>query len=141
MGSEYKFVLFLVLAIIFLVIYLFGRKAENYNPETFPAVGVIERINQNDAGDTWYYIKLIVDGKEVTAKTDSYQRTPESTRIGDTVNIRYNFMAGGDVACYIDQQGFERVIGSGGERKPVTLYCALAFLALFIFFLVKHLLP
>lgn len=141
MDSEYKFVLFFVLAVIFFGIHLISRKVANYNPETFPAVGIIERINQNDAGDTWYYIRLIVNGKEMTAKTDNYHRTPQDASIGDTVNVRYNYIAGGDVACYIDQQGFERVISNAEEGKPILMYCALAFLAIFAFFLVKRFLP
>ena len=58
MGNDGKFVFFLILAIIFFAIYLFSRKVENYNPETFPAIGIIDRINQNDRGDYWYYIKF-----------------------------------------------------------------------------------
>lgn len=138
MGNEYKFILFLIVAAVFFVIYFFGRKVENYNPETKAAVGVIDMINQSDSGDSWYYVRLFVDGKEYRAKTDNYRRSPKEVAIGDEVNVQYHHIANGRVACYINQQGFERVIGSGGKGKPISLYCALAFFALFAYYAIKH---
>ena len=138
MGNDYKFILFLIIGIIFFAIYLFGRKIDNYNPETQAAIGVIDRINQNDSGDSWHYVRLLIDGKEYRAKTDTYRRSPKDVAIGDTVNVQYRHIANGQVACYINQQGFERVIGSSGQGKPISLYCAMAFFAMFVFFAIKH---
>ena len=43
--SEYKFVLFLVIAIIFLLIHLFNVKNNNEQVEEYDGIGMITRIN------------------------------------------------------------------------------------------------
>lgn len=135
--SEYKFVLFLVIAVIFFVIHMITSKPGEIRNEQFDGVGVISRINANDSGRTWYYVDININGNIFSAQTDTYNRVPDDVKKGDVVSVKYHFTQKGKVRCYITQSGFERIIQENADRKPVLLYAALVSFLLFLFMLVK----
>ena len=135
--SEYKFVLFLVIAIIFLLIHLFNIKNNNEQVEQYDGFGMITRINMNEIGCTWYYVDININGKIYSAQTDSYQTVPDDVKKGDLVSVKYRFTKNGLVRCYITQDGFERVIQEDRNRKPVMLYAAGVCFLIFLIMLIK----
>lgn len=137
--SEYKYILFLVIALIFLLIHLFNVKNNSIQTEQFDGVGTITRINMNERGRTWYYVDIYIDGEICSAQTDTYKKT-EDVKKGDTVSVKYRYTKNGSVRCYIAQDGFERVIQEEQNKKPVMLYVAIACFLLFLVSLIKTLL-
>lgn len=137
--SEYKYILFLVIAVIFLLIHLFNAKNSSTQTEQFDGVGIITRINMNERGRTWYYVDINIDGKICSAQTDTYKNTKDVKK-GDTVSVKYRFTKNGSVRCYITQDGFERVIQDEQDKRPVMLYIAIACFLIFLFLSIKTLL-
>ena len=139
--SEYKFILFLVIAVIFLLIHLFIVKLNSSEQiEQYDGFGMITRINMNERGRTWYYVDININGKIYSAQTDPYQTVLDDVKKGDLVSVKYRFTKKGLVRCYITQDGFKRVIQEGRNRKPVMLYAAGVCFLIFLFMLIKTLL-
>lgn len=138
--SEYKFLIFLVIAVIFLMIHLFSVWLNKDSYEYFDGTGTITRINMDDYGDTWFYIDINVGGTVYSTQSDTYRKKPDNIKKGDVVKIKYCYIKGNDVRCYITQDGFERVIQENQNKKPIMLYIAIVCFLIFAFMLVKTLL-
>ncbi len=138
--SEYKFVLFLIIGIIFLLIHLFDVKTDNFQFEQYDGFGTITRINMNERGRTWYYVDININGQVYSAQTDAYKIVPKGVDKGDTVSVKYHFTKNGFVRCYITQDGFERVIQENQNKTPIMLYIAIICFTVFAFMFVKILL-
>lgn len=139
MYGEFKFVIFLILALAFFIIYVITNKGSSKKSETYDGMGTITRINMNDRGDTWYYVDINVNGTIHSAQTDSYVEMPNDTKIGDQVNVVYRYTKSGDIRCYINQEGFKRIIQDKyNTQKPVILYIAIFLFAIFAIMLIKY---
>lgn len=95
---ERKLLLF-VFAIIFLVAGGFNRrslakgKAQEKNlPE---AEATIDRVIFSDGGNVKYYVRFLMDGKEILAQTVHYTSDTKSLNPGDRVTIGYYFTQNG----------------------------------------------
>lgn len=138
--NKYKFVLFLVIGAVFLLIYLFNERVDNNKVEQHDGYGTITRILPDENGRTWYYVDINIDGRIYSAQTDTYQRVPDDVDEGDVVSVKYRFAKDGAVLCYITQDGFERVIRDERNKKPIMLYLSIACFLIFLFMLIKTLL-
>lgn len=64
---------------------------------------------------------------------------PNDTKIGDQVNVVYRYTKSGDIRCYINQEGFKRIIQDKyNTQKPVILYIAIFLFAIFAIMLIKY---
>lgn len=138
--SEYKFVLFLIIGLVFLLIHLFNTKTGNSQVEQYDGFGTITRINMNERGRTWYYVNIDINGQVYSAQTDTYQKVPNDVDKGDMVSVKYRFTKNGSVRCYITQYGFERVIQDNQNKKPIMLYISIVCFLIFAFMFIKTLL-
>lgn len=140
MFSEYKFILVLVVSLIFFIVHFYSGKISRRQIEYLPAIGVITRINTDDDGNSWFYIDLNINGSTYTAQTDRYSVIPRDTAKGDTVQVKYHYTKNNKVLCYIEQSGFERVASFDTSNKPYFLYIAIALFVLFLLMLFKFIL-
>ncbi len=138
MGEQYKLLISLIIAIIFLVSHILTYNRVEEKPKEFNGIGRITRINQNDLGDSWFYVDIVIDGVVHSAKTDSYVLKPEDLEIGNEVNVVYRYTKNGNIRCYINDVGFKRVIEDDVSKKtPVLLFISLAFFALSVLIFLK----
>lgn len=137
--SQYKFVLFLVVSLVFFIIHRISFKPHKVQRQQFDAVGTITRINDNDYGRQWYYVDIVINGEVCSAQTDTYVSVPADTKIGDRVSVRYRYTDHNKVRCYITQEGFQRVISDDVKDTRFFLYSAVVSLAIFLVMLVKML--
>lgn len=137
--SEYKFIIFLFIAIVFLCFHFVSIRSNRNTVEQINGVGTISRILSDDSGYTWYYINININGAEHTAQTDTYRVVPDEIKVGDEVCVRWRYTKNGKVRCYITEDRFERVIQENEKSRPISLYISLFFFAIFIVLLVKSL--
>lgn len=144
--EDLKFIICFILALITFVIHIVGRRLlKKYHKERKEkekdAVGRIERINDNESGNSWFYIVFEKDGKTHIAQTSSYIKKPKDIKIGDEVKIKYRLTKGKYALCRIMDDGFKSVINYD-EYVPSNfmLTISILFLAFGIVGLINYLL-
>lgn len=138
--SEYKFVLFLIIALFFLFLHRMTVKTKGFEPQYHDGVGRIERVVHDDSGYPWYYVNININGDPCTAKSDTYRSVPEDAGAGDPVRVRYYYTKNDRLRCIITEPGYERFIQEDQPGKPVLLYISIACFGLFLLLLIQKIL-
>lgn len=140
MHSDYKFVIFLIVALILFAVFLLEKKVTGNNNSYRNSVGRITMVNMTETGNVWYKVAFNDGEKEYVAQSVYYRKSPDDIRIGDSIKIGYYFTRTGSPRCVITEEGFEAVNSGQSNWPTVFLISSAVFLALFLFFLFRKIL-
>lgn len=131
-------IILLAIAVLFILLSSFTRRAGVRKQTLETAVALINRISHVDS-EINYYVSFVVDGKTVSGKSVTYPPSTKRLRVGDRVTIAY----------YYTKAGWPRVIIQDEEMKPcedslkmlpkILLWIGFAFFAVAAFCVVNTL--
>lgn len=139
-GVHMKYIIFLILGLILLLISFLTRESDTSNIINQKAVGTIEKIIYSDSGNVRYYVKFSANGLDIQGQSIHYYSTNRKYHEGDTVNISYHYSKNGKAIVEVEDDELIPCKNSLSKFSKGSLVIGIILIVVFVILFVKTLL-